>query len=107
MPIPFNSILLLHQITIHTGLFIIHCPCLLSTFLFILPIPFQVHCLVPCPTSQYLPPLLTLFSYTASLSVTTPYAHFFPFLSFSFPSHSYCLYHGIFILALILPLIHP
>jgi len=96
-----------HQITIHTGLFILDHPLLLSTFLFILSIPFQIHCLVPCPTSQYLPPFLTIFSYTASLSVTPPYAPSFPFLSFSFPSHSYWLYHYIFILALTHPLIHP
>src|ERR1700676_5231853 len=95
-----------HQITIHTGLFILDHPLLLSTFLFILSIPFQIHCLVPCPTSQYLPPFLTIFSYTASLSVTPPYAPSFPFLSFSFPSHSYWLYHYIFILALTHPLIH-
>src|SRR5882762_11254068 len=107
MPIPFGSISLLHWITIHTGLFILDCPFLLSTFLFTLPIPFQFHCLVPCPTSQYLSPLLTIFSYTASLSVTPPYAHSVPFLSFSFLSHSYWLYCYIFILALTHPLIHP
>src|SRR5882762_1083680 len=107
MPIPFDSISLLHWITIHTGLFILDCPFLLSTFLFILPIPFQFHCLIPHPTSQYLPPFLTIFSYTASLSVTSPYAHSFPFLPFSFPSHSYWLYHYTFILALTHPLIHP
>src|SRR5882762_8628156 len=107
MPIPFDSISLLHRITICTGLFILDRPFLLSTSLFILPIPFQFHCLVPCPTSQYLSPLLTIFSYTASLSVTPPYAHSVPFLSFSFLSHSYWLYHYIFILALTHPLIHP
>src|SRR5882762_11955405 len=106
MPIPFGSVSLLHWITIHTGLFILDHPFLLSTFLFIFPIPFQFHCLVPCPTSQYLPPFLTIFSYTASLSVMPPYAHS-PFLPFSFLSHSYWLYHYIFILALTHPLIHP
>src|SRR5882762_3549887 len=40
MPIPFNSISLLHWITICTGLFLLDRPFLLSTFLFILPISF-------------------------------------------------------------------
>jgi len=40
MPIPFDSILLIHRITIRTGLFTLDRPFLLSTFLFILPIPF-------------------------------------------------------------------
>jgi hypothetical protein len=75
-------------------------PFLLSTFSFILPIPFGIHCLVPRTTSQSLSLLLTVFSYTASLSATPPYAHSFPFLSFSFLSHSYWFYHYIFILAL-------
>jgi hypothetical protein len=75
-------------------------PFLLSTFLFILSIPFQIHCLVPRTTSQYLSLLLTISSYTASLSVTPPYPHSFPFLPFDFPSHSYWFYHFIFILAL-------
>jgi hypothetical protein len=75
-------------------------PFLLSTFLFILSIPFGIHCLVPCTTSQNLSLPLTIFSYTASLSVTPPYAHPFPFLSFSFLSHSYWFYHYIFTLAL-------
>jgi hypothetical protein len=100
MPISFESISLLHQITICTGLFILDCPFLLSTFPFILSMPFGIHCLIPHPTSQYLPPFLTIFSYTASLSITPPYAHSSPFLSFSFPSHSHWLYHYIFILAL-------
>ena len=107
MPIPFDSISLLHWITICTGLFISDHPFLPSTFLFILPIPFQFHCLIPRPTSRYLSPFSTIFSYTASLSTTPPYALSFPFLSFSFPSHSYWLYHYIFILALTYPLIHP
>jgi len=42
-------------------------------------------------------PFSTIFSYTASLSTTPPYAPSFPFLSFSFPSHSYWLYHYIYI----------
>ena len=67
MPIPFDSISLLHQITICTSLFTLDCPFLLSTFHSILPIPFQFHCLVPCPTSQYLSPFLTIFNYIASL----------------------------------------
>jgi hypothetical protein len=75
-------------------------PFLLSTFLFIPPISFQVHCLVPCTTSQYLSLPLTIFSYTASLLVMPPYAHSFPFLSFNFLSHSYWFYHYIFILTL-------
>jgi hypothetical protein len=75
-------------------------PFLLSTFLFILPIPFQVHCLVPRTTFRYLSLSVTISSYTASILVTPPYAHSFPFLSFYFPSHSYWLYHPIFILAL-------
>jgi hypothetical protein len=75
-------------------------PFLLSTFLFILPIPFGVHCLVPHTTSQYLSLPLTIFSYTASLLAMPPYAHSFPFPSFDFPSHSYWFYHYIFILAL-------
>src|SRR5882762_2779383 len=107
MPIPFDSISLLHQITIHTGLFVLDRPFLLSTFLFILSIPFRFHCLVPRPTFRYLSPFSTIFSYTASLSITPPYALSFPFLSFSFPSHSYWLYHYIFTLALTHPLIHP
>src|SRR5882762_2468121 len=107
MPIPFDSISLLHRITIHTGLFILDRPFLLSTFHFILPIPFRFHCLIPHPTSQYLSPFSTIFIYTASLSITPPYALSFSFLSFSFPSHSYWLYHYIFILALTHPLIHP
>jgi len=37
---PFDSISLIYRITIRTGLFIIDRPLLLSTFLFILPIPF-------------------------------------------------------------------
>src|ERR1700692_3704428 len=40
MPIPFDSISLLHWITIRTGLFTLDHPFLLSTFCFILPIPF-------------------------------------------------------------------
>src|SRR5882762_11633803 len=108
MPIPFDSILLLHQITIHTGLFILDHPFLLSTFHFILPILFRFHCLVPHPTSRYLSLFSTIFSYTASLSIMPPYAPSFPFLPFSFPSHSsYWLYHYIFILALTHPLTHP
>src|SRR5882762_6213290 len=107
MPIPFDSILLLHQITICTGLFTLDRPFLLSTFHFILPIPLQFHCLIPCPTFQYLSSFSTIFSYTASLSIMPPYAHSFPFLSFSFPSRSYWLYHYIFILALTHPLINP
>jgi hypothetical protein len=107
MPIPFGSISLLHQITIHTGLFILDRPFLLSTFLFILSIPFGIHCLVSHTTFQYLSPFLTIFSYTAFLSVMPSYAHSFPFLPFSFLSHSYWLYHYIFILALTHPLIHP
>jgi hypothetical protein len=107
MPIPFDFILLLHRITIHTGLFILDLSFLLSTFLFILPIPFRFHCLIPRPTSRYLSPFSTIFSNTASLSITPPYALSFSFLSFSFMSHSYWLYHYIFILALTHPLIHP
>jgi hypothetical protein len=82
-------------------------PLLLSTFLSILPIPFQLHCLVSRSTFQYLSPFSTIFSCTASLSITPPYAPSFPFLSFSFPSRSHWLYHFIFILALTHPLIHP
>jgi hypothetical protein len=85
----------------------IRLPFLLSTFLFILPIPLQFHCLEPRPTFRYLSPFSTIFSYTASLSITPPYAYSVPFLSFSFPSHSYWLYHYIFILALTHPFIHP
>ena len=107
IPIPFDSISLLHWITIRTSLFVLDCPFLLSTLLVILPIPFQFHCLVPHPTSQYLSPFSTIFSYTASLSITPPYAFSFPFLPFSFLSYSYWLYHYIFILALTHPLIHP
>src|SRR6202051_4680812 len=107
MPIPFGSISLIHRIIICTSLFTIDRPFLLSTFRFILPIPFQSHCLVPRPTCQYLSSSSPIFSYTASLSIMPPYAHSFPFLSFSFPSHSYWLYHYIFILALTHPLIHP
>src|ERR1700676_3717113 len=106
MPIPFGSISLIHRITIHTGLFTLDRPLLLSTFSFILSIPFKSHCLVPCPTFQYLSLSSPIFSYTASLSITPPYAPSFPFLSISFPSHSYWLYHYIFILALTYPLIH-
>ena len=105
MPIPFGSILLLHQIIICTGLFTLDHPFLLSTFLFILPIPFRFHCLISCPTFQYLSPFSTIFSYTAALSIMPPYALSFPFLSFSFLSHSYWLYYYIFILALTHPLI--
>jgi hypothetical protein len=76
-------------------------PFLLSTFLFILPIPFGIHCLVSHTISQYHSPPLTISSYTASLSATPPYAHPFPFLSFSFLSHSHWFYHYIFILTLI------
>src|ERR1700674_2960798 len=61
---------------------------------------------MPCPTSQYLSPFSIISSYTASLSITPPYALSFPFLSFSFPSRSHWLYHYIFILALTHPLIH-
>jgi hypothetical protein len=75
-------------------------PFLLSTFLFILSIPFQVHCLVPRTISHYLSLSVTISSYTASISVTPPYAHSFLFLSFYFPSHSYWFYRFIFILAL-------
>src|ERR1700676_2499101 len=107
MPIPFGSISLIHRITIRTGLFVIDRPLLLSTFSFILSIPFESHCLVPRPNSQYLSLSSPIFSYTASLSITPPYALSFPFPSFSFPSHSYWLYHYIFILALTHPLIHP
>src|SRR6202790_412498 len=106
MPIPFGSISLIHRITIRTGLFVIDRPLLLSTFLFILSIPFKSHCLVPRPTFQYLSSSSPIFSYIASLSITPPYALSFPFLSFDFPSHSYWLYHYIFILALTHPLIH-
>ena len=107
MHISFGSISLVYRITIHTGLFIIDRPLLLSTFSFILSIPFKSHCLIPRPTFQYLSSSSPIFSYTASLSITPPYALSFPFLSFSFPSPSYWLYHYIFILALTHPLIHP
>src|SRR5882762_5847394 len=107
MPIPFDSISLIHRITIRTGLFILDRPFLLSTFPFILLIPFKSHCLIPRPTSQYLSSFSTIFSYTASLSITPPHALSFSFLSFSFLSHSYWLYHYIFILALTHPFIHP
>src|SRR5882762_11407815 len=66
MSIPFDSISLLHQIIICTSLFILDCPFLLSTFHFILPIPFLFQCLVPHPTSRYLSPFSTIFSYIAS-----------------------------------------
>src|SRR5882762_6001135 len=56
---------------------------------------------------RYLSLSSPIFSYTASLSTTPPYALSFPFLSLSFPSHSYWLYHYIFILAFTHPLIHP
>jgi len=53
-------------------------------------------------TASYLVPLSNMFSssspifsYTASLSTTPPYAPLFPFLSISFPSHSYWLYRYI------------
>jgi hypothetical protein len=100
MPISFQSyltIILDHYSyrSLHNGL-----PFLLSTSLFILPISFQIHCLVPRITSQYLSLPSTISGYTASLSVTPPYAHLFPFLSFDFPSHSYWFYRYIFILAL-------
>jgi len=75
-------------------------PFLLSTFLFILSVPFGIHCLISRTTFWYLSPFLIIFNYTASLSVTPPYAHPFPFLPFSFPSHSYWLYYYIFTLAL-------
>jgi hypothetical protein len=58
-------------------------------------------------TSSHFPISLPIFSYTASLSITPPYALSFPFLSFDFPSHSYWLYQYIFILALTHPFIHP
>jgi hypothetical protein len=101
MPIPFGSYLATlsdhhsHQ-SLHNGLSF-----LLSTFLFTLSIPFRVHCLVPRTTSYYLSLSITISSYTASLSVTPPYAHLFLFLPFNFPSHSYWFYRYIFILALI------
>src|SRR5882762_3119124 len=107
MHISFGSISLVYRITIRTSLFAIDRPLLLNTFPFILPISFKPHCLVPRPTFQYLSSSLPIFSYTASLSITPPYALSFPFLSFSFPSHSYWLYRYIFILALTHPLIHP
>jgi hypothetical protein len=107
MPIPFGSISLIHRITIRTGLFTIDRPLLLSTSRFILPISFKSHCLIPRPTFQYLSSSSPIFSYTASLSITPPYALSFPLLSYSFPSHSYWLYRYIFILALTHPLIHP
>src|SRR5882762_8323096 len=107
MPIPFNSISLIHWITLCTGLFTLDHPFLLSTFPSILLIPFRFHCLTSHSTSQYLSPFSTIFSYTASLTIMPPYAPSFPFLSFSFPSHPYWLYHHIFILALTHPLIHP
>jgi len=66
--------------------------------------PSSIHCLVPAPLLNISSPFSTVFSYTASLSITPPYAPSFPFLSFSFPSHSYWLYHYIFILALIIHL---
>ena len=50
-------------------------PFLLNTFLFILSIPFGIHCLIFWTTFQYLFPCLTIFSYTASLSRMPPYAH--------------------------------
>jgi hypothetical protein len=75
-------------------------PFLLSTFLFILPIPFQVHCLISRTTSRYLSLSVTISSYTASISVTPPYAPSFLFLPFYFPSHSHWFHHFIFILAL-------
>jgi hypothetical protein len=56
----------------------IRLPFLLSTFLFILSIPFGIHCLISYTTFQYLSPFSTIFSYTASLSVMPPYAHSFP-----------------------------
>jgi hypothetical protein len=100
MHIPFGSYLAIisdhhsHR-SLHNGP-----PFLLSTFLFILPIPFGVHCLIPHTISQYLSLPLTIFSYTASLLAMQPYAHSFLFLSFNFPSHSYSFYRYIFILAL-------
>src|SRR5882762_9171552 len=105
--ISFPSISLTHRTTIPTGLFTIDRPLLLSTSRFILPISFESHCLIPRPTFRYLSLSSPIFSYTASLSITPPYALSFLFLSFSFPSHSYWLYHYIFILAITHPLIHP
>jgi hypothetical protein len=75
-------------------------PFLLSTFLIILSISFRIHCLVSRTTFHYLSLSVTISSYTASILVTPPYAHSFPFLSFYFPSHSYWLYRFIFILTI-------
>ena len=106
MPIPFDSISLIHRITIRTGLFILDRPFLLNTFLFILYLLWNS---LPRTSSHFSisSPFSTILSYTASLSTMPPYALSFLFLPFSFPSHSYWLYHYIFILALIHPLIHP
>jgi len=53
-----------------------------------------------------LPLFSTIFSHTASLSMRY-ICSLFLLSSFSFPSHSYWLYHPLFILALTHPLIHP
>ena len=58
---------------------------------FLSPLEFTALYLVP----PFNIPFLTLFSYAAFLSVTSPYAHSFPFLPFSFLSRSYWLYHYI------------
>jgi hypothetical protein len=75
-------------------------PFLLTISPFILPVPFWVHCLVPRTIPHYLSLSVTISSYTASILVTPPYAHSFPFLPFYFPSHSHWLNHLIFVLAL-------
>jgi len=105
MPIPFNSISLIIGSPFTRSLHI-RLTFLLSIFRFILSIPFCIHCLVPCTTSQYLFPFSTVFSYTASLSITPPLLPLSPFYLSAFPSPFYWLY-TIYILALTHPLIHP
>jgi len=96
MPIPFGSISLIHRITIRTGLFhnrrpFYWVPLALS---FLSPL---VSLLIPRPL------FISLLSsrYYSQLPYLEPHMpSLFPFLSFSFPSHSYWLYHYIFILGI-------
>jgi hypothetical protein len=79
MLIPFLYVLLSYRLTFCTGLFLLGRLC---------------YSVTPCPAS------FSPFSRIASRLVTPPYALLIPFLSPSFPSYSYWLYHLLLALAL-------
>jgi len=92
---PFDSISLVIRSHSHPSFILeplLLIPLMLSSIL-------RFHCSYPRPTLNIFPPS-QLYLATQLPYPQCTYALSFPFLSFSFPSHSMWLYHYIFILAL-------